>query len=67
MKLDPLVVIPTLLISVWAIIAAGTIATMGRIPVGAKAPAPKQPAVEQIVVVGDPARTPEEILVAPLR
>jgi hypothetical protein len=67
MKLDPLVVIPTLLIAVWAIIAAGTIATMGRIPVGAKAPAPNRPVAQEIVVVGDPARTPEQILIAPLR
>ena len=67
MKLDPLVVIPTLLIAVWAIIAAGTIATMGRIPVGARARAPKAPVAQEIVVVGDTARAPEEGLIAPLR
>ena len=66
MKLDPLVVIPSLLIVVWAIIAAGTIATMGKIPVGAKAQAPKPAVVKQIVVVGDPSRVPEA-LIAPLR
>lgn len=67
MKLDPLVVIPTLLITVWAIIAAGTIATMGRIPIGAKAPAAKPAPVEEIVVVGKPARVPDQVLIAPLR
>ena len=67
MKLDPLVMIPTLLIVVWAIIAAGTIATMGRIPIGAKAPAPKPVAVHEIVVVGDTTKASNEVLIAPLR
>jgi hypothetical protein len=66
-KVDRLVVIPTLLIVVWAIVAAGTLATLARLPVGAKAPLQNQPAVEEIVVVGDPSRVPEEILIAPLR
>jgi hypothetical protein len=67
MKLDPLVVIPTLLIAVWAIIAAGTIATLGRMPVGARARAPRPAVVQEIVVVGDPTRARDEALIAPLR
>ena len=66
MKIDRLVVIPTLLIVVWAILAAGTIAMLAGLPIGAKAPVQKQPAAQEILV-GDPARVPEEIHVAPLR
>lgn len=67
LKIDRLILVPTLLITVWALLAAGTIATLARLPVGANAPVQRGPAVEEIVVVGEPQKSPDEIVIAPLR
>jgi hypothetical protein len=66
-KIDRLILVPALLIAVWAILAAGTIATLAGLPVGAKARVQQSPVVEEIVVRGEPGRPAEEIHVEPLR
>ena len=50
MKIDSLVVIPTLLIILWAVLAAGTIATLARMPFSTKPQVQPSAPVEQITV-----------------
>jgi hypothetical protein len=64
MKIDSLVVVPTLLVILWAVLAAGTIATLGRMPLSPKPPVQKGVPAEQIVITAEP--TPDAaLLVAP--
>jgi hypothetical protein len=67
LKIDSLVVIPTLLVILWAVLAAGTIATLGRMPFTVKAPVQQRPLAEEIVVHAEPKAAPVEITAAPLR
>jgi hypothetical protein len=53
--LDPLVLVPFVLIAVWAVLAAGSIATLGEIPVGARAPVREPPVAEEIIVIAPSA------------
>ena len=66
MKIDSLVVVPTLLVILWAVLAAGTIATLGRMPFRAKPSAQKSFVAEPIVVTAPAKPTSAPVPVAPL-
>jgi hypothetical protein len=67
MKIDSLVVVPSLLVILWAVLAAGTIATLARMPFSMKPQVQRSARAEQIVVKAPRSPAPADVSVSPLR